>query len=344
MLMRMIALLRPAHEDTSGKELEKIKERLAGMIAKMKGKGVTVTTTLVCDEVIALTYNNLYEIVHRPGSMYLPPRYWDDLMKGKEKNAYFRGMEWAAQMFYDLIVFSLGEIRKNGIPIVAGTDSGPFFIAAAPGFALHDELRAIVGSGYTPYEALAAATSDASKVIAKMTGRDEFGTIEPGKRADLVLLGNDPLQNIESIRKPLGVMTAGIWLDKKNLDQLLQIKRKLTTPILREVGKKTGSVDAVIAEYKKLCNENRLNDYYMSEAVLTTLSYDFLNLGKIDEAIEISKLNCKEYPYSANVYDSLAEAYLKKGDKASAIETYRKALTMDPSFESSIKALQELEK
>jgi tetratricopeptide (TPR) repeat protein len=344
MLTRMFALLTPAHEDATGKELEKIKERLAGMIAKMKGKGVTVTTTLVCDEVIALTYNDLYEIVHRPGSMYLSPRYWDDLMKGKEKNAYFRGKEWGAQLFYDLIVFSLGEMRKNGIPIVAGTDSGPSFVAEAPGFALHDELRAIVAGGYTPYEALAAATRDASKVVARMTGRDEFGTVEEGKRADLLLLADNPLENVAAARTPLGVMTAGKWLTRPELERLLQVKRILVTPILREVWKKTNSVDAVIAEYKKACSENYLNDYYMAEGVLTRLGYDFLNLGKIDEAIAIFKLNCEEYRYSANVYDSLGEAYLKKGDKASAIETYRKALSLDPGFESSLKALQELEK
>jgi tetratricopeptide (TPR) repeat protein len=344
MLNRMFSELTPVLEDPSGKELQKVEARLADMIAKLKGTGVTVTTTLVCDEVMALTYNNLSEIVQRQGSRYLPRQYWDNLMKGKEKNAYFRGKEKAAQLFYNLIRFSLGEIRKNGIPIVAGTDSGPSFIAAAPGFALHDELQAIAGCGYTPYEALTAATRDASKVVAKMTGRDEFGTVEEGKRADLLLLADNPLQDLAAARNPLGVMTAGVWLPRPELDRLMQVKRKLATPILREAAKKTASAAAVIAEYTKLCGENRYNDYYMSEGVLITLGYDFLQAGKIDEAIEIFKFNCQEYPFSANVYDSLAEAYIKKGDKAAAIAAYRKALAMDPNFESSIKALQELEK
>ncbi len=344
MLRRMIQLFTVAHDDTTGKELQKIRERLAGMIATLKDTGITVTTTLVCDEVLALTYNNLWAIVQRPGSVYLPPRYWDDLMKGKEKNAYFRGKEWAAQMFYDLLLFSLGEIRKNGIPIVAGTDCGPYFIAAAPGFALHDELRAIVGCGYSAYEALAAATCDASRVVARMTGRDEFGTVEAGKRADLLLLAGDPLANLENLRQPLGVMAAGTWLPRPELDALLRIKRKLVTPLLREVGKRTGSADAVIAEYKKISAANLRNEYFLSEGVLTMLGYDFLGLGRIDDAIRIFKLNCEEYPLSANVYDSLGEAFAKKGEKALAIATYRKALAVDPNFESSVKALAELEK
>ncbi|HNX98020.1 MAG TPA: amidohydrolase family protein, partial [Candidatus Aminicenantes bacterium] len=218
MLQRMIQLFTAAHEDASGQKLREIRERIAALIARLKGTGVVVTTTLICDQVLALTYNNLAEIVRRPDSGYLPANYWDDLMKGKEKNAYFRGREWAAQLFYDLLLFSLGEVRKNGIPIVAGTDCGPAFIAAAPGFALHQELKAIVGCGYSPFEALAAATRDASQVVARMTGRDEFGPVEAGKRADLLLLAGNPLTDVAAAEKPLGVMVAGVWLPRPELD------------------------------------------------------------------------------------------------------------------------------
>jgi tetratricopeptide (TPR) repeat protein len=139
-------------------------------------------------------------------------------------------------------------------------------------------------------------------------------------------------------------MAAGTWLPRPELDALLRIKRKLVTPLLREVGKRTGSADAVIAEYKKISAANLRNEYFLSEGVLTMLGYDFLGLGRIDDAIRIFKLNCEEYPLSANVYDSLGEAFAKKGEKALAIATYRKALAVDPNFESSVKALAELEK
>ena len=55
------------------------------------------------------------------------------------------------------------------------------------------------------------------------------------------------------------------------------------------------------------------------------------------------RLNVEEYPCAANAHDSLAEAYLKKGERALAIESYRKALSLDPNFASSLKALRELE-
>lgn len=342
MITRMIARYETVHQDTSGAQLREMKNQLAAMIHKMAGKEMTVTTTLVCDQALSQVYNNLHAIVQRPESRYLPPRFWDDLMKGKEKNAFFRGKEWGAQMFYDMVLFSMAELRRDGIPVVAGTDSGPSYVGTVPGFSLHDELQLLVDSGYTPYEALSAATRDASKLAAKMTGRDEFGTVEPGKRADLLMLAGNPLTDVSATRKPLGVMTAGVWLPSTDLEQLLLVKRKPVLPLLREVAKTTGSADAVFAEYRRLAAANRRNDYYFDESVLTNLGYDFLNLGKIDEAIRIMKFNCEEYPESANVYDSIAEAYLKKGDRALAIENYRKALAIDPNFPSSIKALEEL--
>ncbi len=341
---RMSELLTPVHGDASGSELQKLKTRLGAEILKLKNSGITITTTLVCDQALDLVYNNLHGVVQRPESKYLAPRFWDDLMKGKEKNAYFRGREWAAKTFYDLVMFSAGEIRKNGIPIVAGTDSGPVFIGIVPGFSLHEELRLLVEAGYTPYEALSAATRNASEVVARMTGRDEFGTVEVGKRADLLLVAGNPLESPATAARPLGVMTAGVWLSRPELDGLLQVKRRPVLPILRETARTAPGAAAVIAQYREFTKANRLNQYWMTEADLTMAGYGFLTRGKIDDAIEIFTLNRDEYPFSANVYDCLGEAYLKKGDKSAALANYRKALTMDPSFASALKAVDELSK
>jgi adenine deaminase len=62
-----------------------------------------------------------------------------------------------------------------------------------PGFSIHDELRFLIESGLTPCEALAAGTVSASRVVNRMNGRDGFGTIAPGKWADLILLQENHL-------------------------------------------------------------------------------------------------------------------------------------------------------
>jgi tetratricopeptide (TPR) repeat protein len=76
--------------------------------------------------------------------------------------------------------------------------------------------------------------------------------------------------------------------------------------------------EALRAEALKVATEQELNQY----------GYTLVAQKQIDEAIAIFKTNVKEHPQSWNTYDSLAEAYLTKGDKASALENYTRALSM----------------
>lgn len=65
---------------------------------------------------------------------------------------------------------------------------------------------------------------------------------------------------------------------------------------------------------------------------LNNIAYQFANLGKPDEAIAILTVAASIYPQEANLYDSLGEFYLKKGDKSKALQHYKKALEIDPKF------------
>lgn len=88
--------------------------------------------------------------------------------------------------------------------------------------------------------------------------------------------------------------------------------------------------------------EDPAHVYLETEAEVNRLGYDLINRNQLDDAIEIFKLNVEAYPGSANVYDSLAEAYLKKGNKELAIKFYSKAVEVNPNFASSIEALRQL--
>lgn len=82
--------------------------------------------------------------------------------------------------------------------------------------------------------------------------------------------------------------------------------------------------------------------YYIDENKMNQLGYQLLNNGKTTEAIEVFKLNVREFPKSSNVYDSLGEAYLKAGSRELAIENYKRASDLDPSNTNAMDVVKRL--
>jgi hypothetical protein len=115
-----------------------------------------------------------------------------------------------------------------GVPLLAGTDS-PGLPGMYAGSSMHDDLRNLVTAGLSPYQALATATRVPGEfVAATTTGRLPFGTVQPGQRADLVLLRADPLASIDAIRELDGVMTAGRWYPSARLvEEMLALRERL---------------------------------------------------------------------------------------------------------------------
>jgi putative CocE/NonD family hydrolase len=101
------------------------------------------------------------------------------------------------------------------------------------------------------------------------------------------------------------------------------------------------NVEAAIQHYYNL-KKNEPQKYDFSENQLNTLGYRLLQSGRIDDAITIFKLNVEVFPEAPNPYDSLAEAYLNKGDKERAVEYYNKALKINPTFDASINGLDKI--
>ena len=75
---------------------------------------------------------------------------------------------------------------------------------------------------------------------------------------------------------------------------------------------------------------------------LNMLGYELLGDGEVEIAIAVFKLNVSHFPEEPNTYDSLADGYLTKGNRDQAIELYRKALEVDPTFENSRQMLERL--
>ena len=123
-------------------------------------------------------------------------------------------------------------LSDAGVPLLTGTDSP--LPGLYPGYSIHDDLRLLIDAGLTPYQALSAATRVPGEFIAKYLPKaPRFGTVASGRRADLVLLRDNPLIHLATAKKPLGVMTGGRWRTADELKRVLEEHRALYNSLMR---------------------------------------------------------------------------------------------------------------
>ncbi|MFD2567697.1 amidohydrolase family protein [Pseudotenacibaculum haliotis] len=134
-------------------------------------------------------------------------------------NGYYGASEKLIEYYkklYDFHILIVKAFKEAGVPMVAGTDAGISGIIW--GFSLHSELKLLVDAGLTNEEALASAT----RLSAEWLEIDsKIGTIETGKFADLILLEENPLDNISNTQKISGVFVNGKWIDRSKIDIML---------------------------------------------------------------------------------------------------------------------------
>lgn len=119
--------------------------------------------------------------------------------------------------YMPLLLKVIQELKRQGAGILLGTDKGTPYVVA--GFSLHRELQLLNRAGLTPFEAIRAGTVNAAKCLRKET---EIGTIEVGKRADLLFVEQNPLNNLDTIKHHHGVMIRGKWLSRDKCNQILK--------------------------------------------------------------------------------------------------------------------------
>ena len=193
----------------------------------LRKNGTAITSTLFLDEQMLAQTRDPEIVADTEGMAYLHPV---ELMLWFEENVYLgrRTPERIATL-EALTAFNARLVKalvEAGVPVLAGTDAA-FVPGLAPGFALHQELAALVAAGLTPWQALAAATS----VPAAWLGvSEDRGTVEVGKRANLVLLDADPLADISNSRAISAVIFNGELLDRRALDDRLAALDALYTP------------------------------------------------------------------------------------------------------------------
>ncbi|MDH0864665.1 hypothetical protein [Mitsuaria sp. GD03876] len=112
-------------------------------------------------------------------------------------------------------------MQRAGVPLLSGTDVSDI-PGLVPGFSLHENLRLLTAAGLSRFDALSTATRQAGAFIASTKpGAPPFGTVTPGARADLLLTEANPLDDLHTLSRPLGVLAAGRWRDEAALGELL---------------------------------------------------------------------------------------------------------------------------
>lgn len=197
-------------------------QRLAAVAAYDEGE---------CDDVISAMSTTIQVPTLRLNALVLQPPFdrpdWDILLDklppGIEQSwrtttESRRGAEQSGDDTFATWSLSLVErMHRAGVPIGAGTDTPISF--AAPGYSLHSELEMLVRAGLSPLEALRSATVRPAEFFGMAS---EMGTVEEGRLADLVLLSQNPLDDIANTRTIEAVVSKGVLLSRDALDALVR--------------------------------------------------------------------------------------------------------------------------
>lgn len=207
-----------AHAEEFSKHSGTFGEADAEHFAQLSAKnGTWLSPTLVTMKWILSQAKSLDELQASPSLKYVHPLLQSKWLTANSYNrntspervAYFRKMT-------DFHLLLVKAFKKADVSLVVGTDTGLSGIVG--GFAVHDELELFVEAGLTPLETLTAAT----RLPAAWLGIDSLiGTVESGKRADLLLLDANPLMDIRNTRQIAGVFVDGRWVDRRTADAML---------------------------------------------------------------------------------------------------------------------------
>jgi imidazolonepropionase-like amidohydrolase len=180
--------------------------------------GVFVIPNLVAYHNIERQLVDLDGMLARPEVAWMPAsmtRSWqrdrNGYMNREDPERFRRGVQRTFPFLQQLTA----AFQQAGVPLLAGTDVGIPVIVA--GSSLHDELVELVEAGLRPHQALAAATTSAARFL----GRDDAGHLAAGGVADLVLLRENPLDDIRSVRTVDAVVVRGRLFERVDLDGFL---------------------------------------------------------------------------------------------------------------------------
>lgn len=155
-----------------------------------------------------------------PRQQFLPANVWEAWQQDADRMVALDPSPEGRRVmrgFYETGLDITGRAHAAGVNIALGTDAGDTYVF--PGSGVHDELGELVKAGLTPAEALATGTVNAARFMGL---EGEFGSVSIGKRADLLLLDGNPLEDISNTRRISAVLLNGKVHSRADLDHMLE--------------------------------------------------------------------------------------------------------------------------
>lgn len=192
-------------------------EAIPRYVEMAKRNGTWLTATLTLDERLVEQISDPASLTRRPELRYLPPHGYRDVV---HDNRYLEDRSEGRIAYIQAVVdFNRALVKafkEAGIPVLTGTDS--LIPGVMPGFSLHDEFQSLANAGMSNRQVLDGTTRLAAEWLGTIGDR---GTVEAGKRADLVLLDANPLDDLANTRRIAGVFMNGRYLPRAELDKRL---------------------------------------------------------------------------------------------------------------------------
>lgn len=316
--------------------------------------GTAVIPTLTAFATITDQSADVAEVMSRPHVSYVPSAVqyrtrWLPLELNRYASAFSDPGHpvrlRAALRYQERLVDALDAA---GVRILAGTDAP--LPGVVPGFTLVDEIVRLHEAGMSRRDALAAATVEPGRYIGRtVDGAAPFGTVTVGARADLLVLDADPLRDLETLRRPTGVVLRGRWLPRTELDAELERvleenRAREPEPIERMYHAVEGglSLDSLRALFADPASSPDTEGE--ARSLLNRLGYGLLGSGRVEDAVEIFRLNVELHPDYANGFDSLGEGLATAGRTEEAIRMYERAIELDPDGGTGRNARRQIER
>ena len=191
--------------------------KLAAIVSLTKKAGAWVVPTMALWETL-LGVTDLEKLRSYPELKFMPPQQvesWEKAHRARQSSPQFdrkRAEQTAANRKR-----ILKALHDGGVLVLFGTDAPQQY--SVPGFSIHREMSLMLEAGMSPYEIILTATRSAGEYY---KNRSQFGTVAVGKRADLILINDNPLKNISNVAKREGVMVRGRWLTEKEMQKRLE--------------------------------------------------------------------------------------------------------------------------